>query len=88
MFLGLLEMTFGLVYASFSLPKLQALKMTFYAPCRSTKRTMKFNLLRKFCEPCSQCFVQALNNGKPLQFNTRLMASVIAAVILIWIKKQ
>ena len=53
MFLGLVEMTFGLVYASFSLPKWQALKVTFYAPCRSTKRTMKFNLLREFCEPCS-----------------------------------
>ena len=32
MFLGLLEMTFGLVYANFSLPKWQALKMTFFAP--------------------------------------------------------
>ena len=29
MFLGLVEMTFGLVYASFSLPEWQALKMTF-----------------------------------------------------------
>ena len=26
-------MTFGLVYASFSLPKWQALKITFFAPC-------------------------------------------------------
>ena len=33
MFLGLVEMTFGLVHASFSLPKWQALKMTFFAPC-------------------------------------------------------
>ena len=33
MFLGLVEMTFGLVYASFSLPEWQALKMTFFAPC-------------------------------------------------------
>ena len=33
MLLGLVEMTFGLVYASFSLAKLQALKMTFFAPC-------------------------------------------------------
>ena len=34
MFLGLVEMTFGLVhvYASFSLPEWQALKMTFFAP--------------------------------------------------------
>ena len=32
MFLGLLEMTFGLVYANFSLPEWQALKMTFFAP--------------------------------------------------------
>ena len=31
--LGLVEMTFGLVYASFSLPEWQALKMTFFAPC-------------------------------------------------------
>ena len=33
MFLGLVEMTSGLEYASFSLPEWQALKMTFFAPC-------------------------------------------------------
>ena len=32
MFLGLVEMTFGLVYSSFSLPKQQILKMTFLHP--------------------------------------------------------
>ena len=34
-FLGgvLVEMTFGLVNASFSLPEWQAVKMTFFAPC-------------------------------------------------------
>ena len=31
-FLGLVEMMFGLVNVSFSLPKWQALKMTFFAP--------------------------------------------------------
>ena len=30
MFLWLVEMTFGLVHASFSLPEWQALKMTFF----------------------------------------------------------
>ena len=32
MFLGLVEMTFGLVNTSFSLPQWQDLKMTFFAP--------------------------------------------------------
>ena len=32
MFLGLVEMKFGLVYASFNLAEWQALKMTFFAP--------------------------------------------------------
>ena len=32
MFLGLVEMTFGLVYSIFSLPEWQALKMTVFAP--------------------------------------------------------
>ena len=32
-FLGLVEMIFGLVYVSFSLPKWQAVKMFFFAPC-------------------------------------------------------
>ena len=32
MFLGLAEMIFGLVNVSFSLPKWQAIKMTFFAP--------------------------------------------------------
>ena len=31
--LGLVEMAFGLVYASFSLPEWQAVKMSFFAPC-------------------------------------------------------
>ena len=30
---GLVEMMFGLVYASLSLPEWQALKMTSFAPC-------------------------------------------------------
>ena len=33
MFLGLVEMAFGIVYASFSLPEWQAVKMIFFAPC-------------------------------------------------------
>ena len=32
-FLGLVEMTFGLVNVSFSLPEWQAVKVTFFAPC-------------------------------------------------------
>ena len=32
-FLGLAEMTFGLVYAALSLPEWQAVKITFFAPC-------------------------------------------------------
>ena len=32
MVLGLVEMTFGLVHASYSLPELQAVKLTFFAP--------------------------------------------------------
>ena len=31
-FLGLVEMTFGLVHASYSLPEWQAVKLTFFAP--------------------------------------------------------
>ena len=31
-FLGLVEMMFGLVHVSFSLPEWQAVKMTFFAP--------------------------------------------------------
>ena len=35
--LGLVEMMFGLVNVSFSLPEWQAVKMTFFAPCELTK---------------------------------------------------
>ena len=60
MFLGLAEMTFGLVNASFSLPEWQALKKTFFAPwkccvtnamieaqpdCRYDKRFLQKNLI-------------------------------------------
>ena len=34
-FLGLVEITFGLVNASFSLPEWPAVKMTFFAPCNN-----------------------------------------------------
>ena len=33
-FLGLVEMTSGLVNASFSLPEWQAVKIIFFAPCQ------------------------------------------------------
>ena len=39
-FLGLVEMTFGLVHASFSLPEWQAFKMTFFAPCSLSNTDM------------------------------------------------
>ena len=32
-FLGLVEMLFGLVNVSFSLPEWQAVRLTFFAPC-------------------------------------------------------
>ena len=35
MLLGLVEMMFGLVNVSFSLPEWQAVKMTFFAPCKT-----------------------------------------------------
>ena len=37
-FLGLVEMTSGLVNASLSLPEWQALKIIFFAPCYCTQR--------------------------------------------------
>jgi len=37
-FLGLVEMMFGLVNVSFSLPEWQAVKMTFFAPCQLRSR--------------------------------------------------
>ena len=39
MYLGLVEMTFGLVYASFRLPEWRALKMTFFAPYLFSKQS-------------------------------------------------
>ena len=39
MYLGLVEMTFGLVYASFRLPEWRALKITFFAPCLFSKQS-------------------------------------------------
>ena len=47
-FLGLAEMTFGLVYAGLSLPEWQAVKITFFALCLSIlmdrKQGQIFNL--------------------------------------------
>ena len=46
-FLGLIEMTSGLLNASFSLPEWQAVKMIFFAPCIGLKiiRLTNFNML-------------------------------------------
>ena len=45
-FLGLVEMTFGLVYASLSLPEWQAVKITFFAPCNWQK--MKIENVQRY----------------------------------------
>ena len=37
--MGLVEMIFGLVYASFSLPEWQAVKMTFFVPWQTWSPT-------------------------------------------------
>ena len=42
--LGLVEMTNGLVNASFSLPKRQAVKMIFFAPCTRYKLVVLINV--------------------------------------------
>ena len=34
-FRGAVEMTFGLVHASYNLPEWQAVKLTFFTPCKS-----------------------------------------------------
>ena len=48
----LVEMTFGLVYASFSLPEWQALKMTFFAPWKCSANvkcsTILYSLPKQF----------------------------------------
>ena len=40
-FLGIVEMAFGLVNASFSLPKWQAVKLTFFAPRQKVMRSIR-----------------------------------------------
>ena len=39
-FFRLVEMTFGLVLASYSLPEWQAVKLTFFAPCLKCERVL------------------------------------------------
>ena len=50
MYLGLVEMTFGLVYASFRLPEWRALKMTFFAPYLFSKQSCLVPV-RRFLTP-------------------------------------
>ena len=45
-FLGLVEMMFGLVNVSFSLPKWQAVKMSFFAPCIPRLLVIFFSSIR------------------------------------------
>ena len=46
--LGLVQMTFGLVNATFSLPKWQVVKLTFFAPCIVTASTHLHVIRRQF----------------------------------------
>ena len=48
MFLGLVEMMFGVIHASFSLPAWQALKMTFFAPWGLYKTLMLSGIFHFF----------------------------------------
>ena len=49
-FWGLVEMTSGLVNASFSLPEWQAVKMIFFAPCSSVaNRTVASTRFKQAC---------------------------------------
>ena len=41
-FLGLVEMTCGLVHASYHLPEWQAVKLTFFAPCSKVLWVVSF----------------------------------------------
>ena len=50
-FLGLVEMTFGLAHVSYSLPEWQAVKPTFFAPCVAKVKIVKMvlTLLNPIC---------------------------------------
>ena len=41
-------MTCGLVHASYSLPEWQAVKLTFFAPCKSSKIQFKPEFVQDF----------------------------------------
>ena len=55
-FWGLFEMTFGLVNVSFSLPKWQAVKMTFFAPCHAKAGGHFCSHGSQPCRPCKRHF--------------------------------
>ena len=52
--LGLIEMKSGLVNASFSLPEWQAVKMSFFAPCRDEKFLFECQIEKYFISECSE----------------------------------
>ena len=64
-FFGLIEMTFGLVHASYSLPEWQAVKLTFFAPCLNKKSMPLFRYYldifwATICKTCAwknNCFI-------------------------------
>ena len=60
-FLGLVEMTSGLVNAGFSLPEWQAVKMIFFAPCCIY---IPFVLIAKIL---ALCFKENLHQGNSFQ---------------------
>ena len=67
-FLGLVEMTSGLVNASFSLPEWQAVKMIFFASCSAPRSNpLPFNL--PFLTEKETPFVHLpLTNGAPFMY--------------------
>ena len=59
---GLVEMTSGLVSASFSLPEWQAVKMIFFAPCKKFCRDL-LQTVKRYISFILEFISMKYNNG-------------------------
>ena len=73
--MGLVEMTCGLVHAGYSLPEWQALKLTFFAPCKlyiSNYHSVSFHLLHLILVRCNDATSYKCNIWAIAKYQTQI----------------
>ena len=80
--LGLVEMTWGLVHASYSLPEWQAVELTFFAPCLEERQKLGIHDQTHRTGLVEYSCISVNSKGSPINLATNF-PSLIKAIVSI-----